>query len=59
MKSLEWLCNCCKNKNCTTKKILVKNEGNCKIIKCLRFIKDDEKIKKPPKFKYIIRSDEE
>lgn len=59
MQNLEWLCNCCKNNCCKKPKILVKKQGNCKIIKCLQFIRDDEKIKKPPKFKYKIRSDEQ
>lgn len=57
MENLEWLCSCCKNNNCSSKEILIRNTNNCKIIKCLRFVKDDQKIKKPSKFEYVIRSD--
>lgn len=58
MENLEWLCICCQKEKCTTPKISIRHERNCKIIKCLQFVKDDEKILKPPKFKYNIRSEE-
>lgn len=58
MENLEWLCCCCKKEKCTTQDISICYEKNCKIIKCLQFVKDDEKIFKPPKFKYKIRSEE-
>lgn len=56
MEGLEWLCACCKNEKCN-KKIIIENSGNCKNIKCLDFIRDEEKIKPLPKFEYVIRSD--
>lgn len=46
MEGLDYLCVCCKNKNCSRQQIVVEENNGCKTIKCLQFEKDTEKIKK-------------
>ena len=45
MEGLDYLCVCCKNQNCSKKQIIIENKDGCKMIKCLEFQKDNEKIK--------------
>lgn len=45
MDGLKELCKCCKLEGCEKPKIVTRKKGSCKIIKCLQFIKDEEKIK--------------
>lgn len=45
MEGLDYLCVCCKNKECTKQKIVVEDKNGCKTIKCLEFEKDKDKIK--------------
>ena len=58
MEGLDFLCKCCKQKNCLKQQIIIKQENNCKTIKCLQFVKDESKIIPPQEFIYIVRSDE-
>lgn len=45
MEGLDYLCMCCKKKNCLKNNIIVNEQNGCKTIKCLEFEKDKEKAK--------------
>lgn len=57
MEGLKVLCRCCKKQHCE-KEIVIIDYGDCKIIKCLQFEKDESKITPPEKFPYVVRSEE-
>ena len=57
MEGLDLLCVCCKNIQCNKNQFKITNQDNCKVIKCLQFVKDDSKIVPYEKFDFNIRSD--
>ena len=57
MEGIEFLCSCCKNKNCSKNNIVIEEHNGVKKIKCLDFIKDNNKAKEQYIFDYKIRSD--
>jgi len=45
MECLKELCKCCKYEGCKQENIVITSKNKCKIIKCLQFVKDEEKFK--------------